>query len=1619
MKSSWVIGPCTLLAVVCWWGVFLEAGRTQSMIPAVDGTGTQVTHDGDRFDIQGGSRSGDGSNLFHSFDHFGLEAGQTANFLANPDIQNIFTRVVGGNPSVIQGLLQVSGSHSNLYLINPAGILFGPTAQLNLTGSFLATTANSLGFNSGASFEVLGPSSYHSLTGSPNQFDFTQSQGGSIVNAGDLAVGFGENITLMGGTVLNTGTLTAPGGNITIASVPGPHRVRLSQEGMLLSLEFQAIAPSAETGISPLQLPQLLTNGNLTQGHARGAVVNPDGTITLTGSNLSWSPDAGTTMVSGEISVADGVQTGGTVTILGEKIGAIGSTIDASGGNGGGEVYLGGDFQGGSRLPNADRTLISPNSTIRVDALSSGNGGRAIVWSDRLTGFYGNISARGGSNPFSPSQNGGFVEVSGKEHLIFEGIVDVSATHGSSGTLLLDPLNIIISNGEDDPANIADFLPNILSGEGDEFAEATLTISAETLQNQIGNIILEATNNIEIANNVSLQFVPGESIVFRADADNEGTGAFLMNPSSQILAQGRDINIFGANITVTTIDTSAEGDGGNISLTSSNGNIEARQLISQSTGSGTGGDITLSAGGTGAITIQPGNLDASSASEDGGTITLTTATGDITTGDIISKSEGSGTAGDITLRAGGTGAINVGQGNGILDASSASGDGGTIILTTATGNITTRTILANSEGSGTGGEITLNAEGDGDIIIQTGNASIDASSASGDGGVIDLNTEGGDITTQDLSTNSNATPGNITLDASTGTLRLRGNINTNNLNVRADAIEATGNSSATGRGRLVIEPGSAGRNVAIAPTDNNLPTDTLILGDNLLSALTNGFNSIVIGRPDSSGNITLHNNFDFTAPVTIAGGETLTGPNQNTTWTLTGPGRGTLSGYPNGMRFENIENLTGGSASDTFEFPDGARFGRIDGAAGSDLLDYSNYTGEVTVDLPRNIATGTSGAFNIENVTLPDEEPEPTPAPEDGGNFYTPVIKPAPKIDPLPLPPWAQSTPEPQTGEASDPTSPEPDISEPIPVAEPVPIPVAEPAPIPVAEPAPIPVAEPAPIPVAEPAPIPVAEPAPSPVAEPAPIPVAEPAPIPVAEPAPIPVAEPAPIPVAEPAPIPVAGPAPIPVAGPDTQGGGGLPEPAIGIPVPAEPAPIDVPSVTETGHPWTPSPGDRFMGSTGLEQSNQRTDSDILSQPPILQLNNRSDIDRLLDSGQIELAIEMGDRVFSEDFEEYLGQNINLPYLSFETIQNKLREMETLTGKNAGLIYVFSRNEQLDLVLIPPVGKPIYKSVPEANQAVLFQEVQHLQEEIGNVARRRTTSYLAPAQQLYQWIIAPLEPDLKRLGIDTTIFSMDAGLRMLPIAALHDGEQFLVEKYNLTLIPSLHLTDARYSNWKSSEVLAMGLSEFSDQSPLPAVPVEIDTIVNHLWPGAAFLNEAVTLDKLQELRGQEPFGIIHLATHGQFNSGARDNSYLQLWGEKLRLDRMQQLQWNDPPVELLVLSACRTAIGDLEAEFGFAGLAVQAGVKSAVASLWYANDAGTLGLMSEFYQNLRSAPIKAEALRRAQIAMIGGTVHLENGALVGSFGNVELPPELSRLGNRDLRHPYYWAGFTMIGSPW
>ncbi|MGB5967899.1 MAG: DUF4347 domain-containing protein, partial [Spirulinaceae cyanobacterium] len=233
-----------------------ELALAQSIVPTLDKTGTIIQYNGNTYTINGGTQAG--ANLFHSFAEFGLSPGEIANFLSNPNINNILGRVTGGNPSLIEGLLQVSGGNSNLFLMNPAGIVFGTQASLDVPGSFVATTADRIGFSDAGWFNSLGDNNYQNLVGSPNSFALTQTTPGTIINAGNLTVSSGNNLSLIGGTIVNTGSISALGGNITIAAVPGENLVRISQAGMVLGLE---VSPEALTnGISALDLPKLLTH---------------------------------------------------------------------------------------------------------------------------------------------------------------------------------------------------------------------------------------------------------------------------------------------------------------------------------------------------------------------------------------------------------------------------------------------------------------------------------------------------------------------------------------------------------------------------------------------------------------------------------------------------------------------------------------------------------------------------------------------------------------------------------------------------------------------------------------------------------------------------------------------------------------------------------------------------------------------------------------------------------------------------------------------------------------------------------------------------------------------------------------------------------------------------------------------------------------------------------------------------------------------------------------------------------------------------------------------------------------------------------------------------------------
>jgi CHAT domain-containing protein len=447
------------------------------------------------------------------------------------------------------------------------------------------------------------------------------------------------------------------------------------------------------------------------------------------------------------------------------------------------------------------------------------------------------------------------------------------------------------------------------------------------------------------------------------------------------------------------------------------------------------------------------------------------------------------------------------------------------------------------------------------------------------------------------------------------------------------------------------------------------------------------------------------------------------------------------------------------------------------------------------------------------------------------------------------------------------------------------------------------------------------------------------------------------------------------------------------------------------------------------------------LTKPQELKLQQPSSQDYDLDS----LAI---DNLFSSDYTKRLGLE-QTQQITLAEARNILRQAENATGIKPALIYavfvpstitpvptsasntgvaekdiessllrssVPSPSDRLELILITADAKPIRRSVDTTRAEVLAmaREFRGTSTNLANNSGFRT-----PAQKMYQWLVAPLEPELQQQNIKNLTYLMDAGLRSIPLAALHDGKGFIVERYSVGLMPSLSLTDTRYVDVRSTQILAMGADKFTDQIPLPAVSVELSTLTGQLWQGQSYINDGFTLANLQSMRSQKPFGILHLATHAEYQPDDPNNSYIQLWDSKLRLNQLRLLGLHKPPVELLVLSACRTAVGDAKNELGFAGLAAQAGAKSVLGSLWYVDDQGTLALMIEFYEQLKKTPFKAEALRKTQLAMLKGEVRSQGGKLVTSQGNFPLPPHLANRGNINLTHPYYWSAFTMIGRPW
>jgi filamentous hemagglutinin family protein len=401
--------------VALFFALIPASAAAQSIVPAVDGTGTIVTPEGNRFDIEGGTRSSDRANLFHSFTQFGLSQDQIANFLSSPSIENILVRVVGGDHSAINGLIQVSGN-SNLFLMNPAGIIFGAGASLNIPGSFTATTANAIGFPDAMNpasirwFNATGSNNYAALVGTPSTFAFTTPQTpGAIVNLAQLAVQ--QNLSLVGGTVVSLGSLTAPGDDIAIASVGGESMVRISQPGSPLSLEvtpLPASVPRSPSASLPLSLPQLLTGGGI--GNATELTVNSAGEVKLVGSGIpvnagdvvvrdvvgqSIQADLVPPLVSGFVNLS----ATGSITVLG-KIDTSTTVADTAAGSVTMSAF--GDIN----------ILNSPGDGIFTNA-DSGDGGDVNILSQT-----GSINIAGTINSSSNLGDGGAISLTALDQIV-------------------------------------------------------------------------------------------------------------------------------------------------------------------------------------------------------------------------------------------------------------------------------------------------------------------------------------------------------------------------------------------------------------------------------------------------------------------------------------------------------------------------------------------------------------------------------------------------------------------------------------------------------------------------------------------------------------------------------------------------------------------------------------------------------------------------------------------------------------------------------------------------------------------------------------------------------------------------------------------------------------------------------------------------------------------------------------------------------------------------------------------------------------------------------------------------------------------------------------------------
>ncbi|MBD2539854.1 CHAT domain-containing protein, partial [Coleofasciculus sp. FACHB-SPT36] len=395
----------------------------------------------------------------------------------------------------------------------------------------------------------------------------------------------------------------------------------------------------------------------------------------------------------------------------------------------------------------------------------------------------------------------------------------------------------------------------------------------------------------------------------------------------------------------------------------------------------------------------------------------------------------------------------------------------------------------------------------------------------------------------------------------------------------------------------------------------------------------------------------------------------------------------------------------------------------------------------------------------------------------------------------------------------------------------------------------------------------------------------------------------------------------------------------------------------------------------------------------------------------------------------------------------NKLAKAQEIVEAQPGtvMIYPLVLENELWLQLYAPGGavKTVKVNVGRDELGKTVKEFRDLMKECENAAHcgsAEATKIQAVSLKLYNWLIKDLEAELqnKNNQVKNLVFALDRVTRYIPMSALYDGKQYLIEKYTIynVLTEDTDTRDKLPVGTQNSPVLAMGLSDaVPGFGSLPNVPAEIDAIVRQetknnqgIYPGQKFLNRSFDFATLQD--NLKSYRILHLATHGVFVPDSADKSYILLGtGEQLTIPQIKTLTGLNN-IHLVVLSACQTALaGPRQDGIEIASMAyhfLNRGAKAVMASLWLVDDSSTSLLMQQFYKNLANgtsekAMTKAEALRQAQLNLLQGNV--STAANTNSRGGIvveQIPgsrPPIAPSNGSKFSHPYYWAPFILIGN--